>query len=406
MPPAGTRSLGTERRRQPLLARESSGEGGSVRGEGGEPSEAPAIISTTGAMASSRKDDSLLEYAAENRADSGIDSYRSMLKSEEPREPREPGADTGGPPREKFSAAAAAAEERLDSAYGSSSITGESLSELVESCALSGGAEERTRSAAELSDLEENLLTTITEEGDTFLHLAIIHEDDFITQHLIEIFPKEVLDIQNNLYQSPLHLATYLNLTHVVKSLVGKGVSLELQDQDGNTALHVACQHGQTECASEMTSDVSPSKLAPVLETQNWRGLTCLHLAALNRQHPTMKLLVKKGADLNIQEGTSGKTALHLAVELHDVASVKLLLSRGANVDAAMLNGCTPLHLAVGRQDAAIANLLCQAGADTMLRNMEDETALDLADGNDDILALFPFDDIQISGRSVVGVKF
>ncbi|AWP20209.1 putative NF-kappa-B inhibitor epsilon [Scophthalmus maximus] len=240
----------------------------------------------------------------------------------------------------------------------------------------------------------------------TFLHLAIIHEDDFITQHLIEIFPKEVLDIQNNLYQSPLHLATYLNLTHVVKSLVGKGVSLELQDQDGNTALHVACQHGQTECASEMTSDVSPSKLAPVLETQNWRGLTCLHLAALNRQHPTMKLLVKKGADLNIQEGTSGKTALHLAVELHDVASVKLLLSRGANVDAAMLNGCTPLHLAVGRQDAAIANLLCQAGADTMLRNMEDETALDLADGNDDILALFPFDDIQISGRSVVGVKF
>uniref|UniRef100_A0A8D3BB27 Nuclear factor of kappa light polypeptide gene enhancer in B-cells inhibitor, epsilon n=1 Tax=Scophthalmus maximus TaxID=52904 RepID=A0A8D3BB27_SCOMX len=332
-----------------------------------------------------QKDDSLLEYAAENRADSGIDSYRSMLKSEEP---REPGADTGGPPREKFSAAAA--EERLDSAYGSSSITGESLSELVESCALSGGAEERTRSAAELSDLEENLLTTITEEGDTFLHLAIIHEDDFITQHLIEIFPKEVLDIQNNLYQSPLHLATYLNLTHVVKSLVGKGVSLELQDQDGNTALHVACQHGQTECASEMTSDVSPSKLAPVLETQNWRGLTCLHLAALNRQHPTMKLLVKKGADLNIQEGTSGKTALHLAVELHDVASVKLLLSRGANVDA----------------DAAIANLLCQAGADTMLRNMEDETALDLADGNDDILALFPFDDIQISGRSVVGVKF
>lgn len=34
-----------------------------------------------------------------------------------------------------------------------------------------------------------------------FLHLAIIHEDDDITQHLIELFPKGVLDIQNNLYQ-------------------------------------------------------------------------------------------------------------------------------------------------------------------------------------------------------------
>lgn len=72
--------------------------------------------------------------------------------------------------------------------------------------------------------------------------------------------------------QSPLHLATYLNLTDVVRALVEKGASLELQDQDGNTALHVACQHGQTDCASEMTRDVSPSKLAPVLEVQNWRG--------------------------------------------------------------------------------------------------------------------------------------
>ncbi|CAB1445096.1 unnamed protein product [Pleuronectes platessa] len=336
-------------------------------------------------------------YAVENRTDSGIDSYRSIVKSEEP---REPGADLSGP-REKFSAG----EERLDSAYGSSSITGDSLSELVRTCSLSSGREESTLSS-ELCEQEENFLTTITEEGDTFLHLAIIHEDEFITQHLIELFPKEVLDIQNNLYQSPLHLATYLNLIDVVKKLVEKGASLELQDQDGNTALHVACQHGQTECANEMTRDVSPSKLAPVLETQNWRGLACLHLAALNRQHPIMKLLIKKGADLNIQEGTSGKTALHLAVELHDIKSVKLLLSRGANVDAAMFNGCTPLHLAVGRQDAPIANLLCQSGADTMLRNMEDETALDLADGNDDILALFPFDDIQISGRSVVVVKF
>uniref|UniRef100_A0A3Q3VJK8 Uncharacterized protein n=1 Tax=Mola mola TaxID=94237 RepID=A0A3Q3VJK8_MOLML len=340
-----------------------------------------------------RKDD----FPEENRTDSGIDSYRSFLKSEEP---REPSADFSGP-RDKYSGG----EERLDSAYGSSSITVESLTEIVGECTLSGAKDELAR-ISELSEQEENLLTTVTEDGDTILHLAIIHEDKLIAQQLIQLFPKEVLDIQNNLYQSPLHLATYLNQTRVVKDLVDKGASLELQDQDGNTVLHVACQHGQTECATEMTREVSPSKLAPVLEIQNWRGLTCLHLAALNRHHQIMSDLAKKGANLNIQEGTSGKTALHLAVELHDITSVKLLLSRGANVDTAMFNGCTPLHLAVGRQDATIANLLCQSGADTMLRNMEDETALDLADGNDDILALFPFDDIQISGRSVVSVKF
>lgn len=330
----------------------------------------------------------------DTRQDSGIDS--SIFQSVDP---REPSGDFSGS-RDKFSTG----EERLDSAYTSSSITVESLSEFVEDCTLSGAKDEQAQ-ISKLSE-QENLLTTITEDGDTILHLAIIHEDIDISKELIQLFPKEVLDIQNNLYQSPLHLATYLDLTDVVTALVEKGASLELQDQDGNTPLHVACQHGQIKCVTEMSRDLSPSLLAPVLQTQNWRGLACLHLAALNKQHQIMKLLMQKGADLNIQEGTAGKTALHLAVELHDITLVKLLLSTGANVDAPMFNGCTPLHLAVGRQDAQIADLLCQFGADKMLRNMEDETALDLADGNNDLLALFPFDDIQISGRSVVGVTF
>ncbi|XP_056150908.1 NF-kappa-B inhibitor epsilon [Lampris incognitus] len=347
-----------------------------------------------------KKDDAGLE---DSRADSGIDSYRSILKEDPLGSSKAAGRE---PPSEPGDGKlAAAADERLDSAYGSSSLTVESLSELVGDCSISRAEGEQPHNAR-LSEEEEKLLTTITDDGDTILHLAIIHEDEYFAHQLIQLFPKDVLDIQNNLYQTPLHLATYLNLPSVVQGLVEKGVSLEMQDQDGNTPLHVACQHGRVNCAAEMTREVSPSKLAPVLETQNWRGLTCLHLAALNRQHHLMKLLMKKGADLNIQEGTSGKTALHLAVELHDIPAVILLLDNGVNMDAAMFNGCTPLHLAVGRQDATAADLLCKFGADKMLRNMEDETALDLADGNGDILALFPFDDIQISGRSVVGVKF
>ncbi|KAM4600623.1 NF-kappa-B inhibitor epsilon [Polymixia lowei] len=341
------------------------------------------------------------EAMEDNCTDLGIESYSSMLKDDPYSKTVQDPTSEFSEPRDKFSTT----DERLDSAYGSSSLTVDSLSEIVADCNLSN-TDEETAQNTELNEQEENLLTTITEDGDTILHLAIIHEDEYFAHQLIQLFPKDVLDIQNNLYQTPLHLATYLSLPSVVQGLVEKGAGLELQDQDGNTPLHVACLHGRADCATKMTRDVSPSKLAPVLETQNWRGLTCLHLATLNRQHHLIDLLVKKGADLNIQEGTSGKTALHLAVELHDVPSVTLLLNKGANVDAAMFNGCTPLHLAVGRQDATIAHRLCQSGADKMLRNMEDETALDLADGNDDILALFPFNDIKISGRSVVGVKF
>ncbi len=103
-----------------------------------------------------RKDD-LLE---ENRTDSGIDSYRSILKSEEP---REPSSDFSGP-KDKCPAV----EERLDSAYGSSSITVETLSEIVGDCTLSSSKEEPEQSS-ELPEQEENLLTTITEDGDTYV---------------------------------------------------------------------------------------------------------------------------------------------------------------------------------------------------------------------------------------------
>jgi len=103
-----------------------------------------------------RKDD-LLE---DNRTDSGIDSYRSMLKSEEP---REPSADFSGA-RDKFSGG----EERLDSAYGSSSITVESLSEIVADCTLSSAPEEHAQSS-DVTEQEVNVLTTITEDGDTYV---------------------------------------------------------------------------------------------------------------------------------------------------------------------------------------------------------------------------------------------
>lgn len=108
-----------------------------------------------------RKDD-LLE---DSRTDSGIDSYRSILKSEEP---REPSTDLSGP-RDKFSTV----EERLDSAYGSSSITVESLSEIVGDCTLSSAQEEQAH-ISELSEQEENLLTTVTEDGDTYVSVYFL----------------------------------------------------------------------------------------------------------------------------------------------------------------------------------------------------------------------------------------
>ncbi|KAK1795630.1 hypothetical protein P4O66_001124 [Electrophorus voltai] len=321
-------------------------------------------------MARSGGEKSKFDLLEENRTDSGIDSFRSLTKDDQYGTSSVP--DTTR--REEQDKLSGGTDERLDSAYGSSSLTVDSLNEIIDKCSISETPCAESEKDCENIE-EENPLATITEDGDTLL------------------------------LQTPLHLAVYLDQPFVVKALVERGACLELQDQDGNTPLHMACQHGRLECATKMICNISATELVRVFDVQNWRGLTCLHVATLHRQHRLVRLLIKKGVDLNIQEGTSGKTALHMAVEVHDVDMVTLLLNKGANVDAAMLNGCTALHLAIGRQDATITTRLCQAGADRMIRNMEDDTPLDLADGNDDILALFPFDDIQIMGRTI-GVNF
>ncbi|KAJ8355467.1 hypothetical protein SKAU_G00182610 [Synaphobranchus kaupii] len=343
-----------------------------------------------------------VDPSEDGQIDSGLDSYRSLNKDYQGMKPTQ-GSNTEDNElnNDKLDNLSG---DRLDSAYGSSSLSVASLSEIIQNCSIS--EQPAAESTEFYSEQEVNLLTSVTEDGDTILHLAIIHEEEEFAHHLIELFPKDVLDIQNNLYQTALHLATYLNCPPVVRGLLQKQASLDLQDQEGNTPLHLACERGRTDCATEMSSHTPPRQLSDVMEMQNWGGQTCLHLATQRRNHRMVKLLLKKGAKLNIQDGTSGKTALHMAVELHDVELVKLLLNKGANVDAAMFNGCTPLHLAVGRQNVDVTLVLCRSGADQMLKNMEDETALDLADGNDNILAIFPFDDIQISGRSIIEMKF
>ncbi|XP_026551364.1 NF-kappa-B inhibitor epsilon [Pseudonaja textilis] len=346
-------------------------------------------------------------YLEEGQCDSGIDFSRSLHGQPGEAEPRSPAA--GRTPPEKLPGSASQgkeepADERLDSSYGSSSIV-ESLT------GLQGEPSSEKDDEEEEERLRQQLLETLaflSEDGDTLLHLAIIHCMPSIAFCCIAQMPVEVLEFQNDLFQTPLHLSVYLEQFEVVKALILKGVNTALQDRNGNTALHLACEQQSLECVKLLLplkkpiSEMKTRKTLQDLQLQNWQGLTCLHISTLKGNLQLMALLVQNGADINIQDGTSGKTPLHLAVENHDEMAVRHLLRLGAQVDSQMYNGCTPLHLAVGRNNAAIAAILCHSGADTLLRNMENETAQDLADGNDDILTLLPFDDLKISGKPVM----
>ncbi|NWT40845.1 IKBE inhibitor, partial [Chroicocephalus maculipennis] len=349
----------------------------------------------------------------DGQCDSGIESLRSLPGGREtPAAADIPPAAADIPPTTAAAETAAAetlatetaAEERLDSSYGSGALA-EALAGLPAACR----PEEPPPPPEGLSRQQLEALTYVSEDGDTLVHLAIIHCVPAVALCCIAHLPREVLEIQNDLFQTPLHLAVYLEQPSVIQALIHKGVNPGLQDRNGNTPLHLACQQQRLQCAQQLLQASAPPQGTAQphgqqqdLQLQNWQGLACLHISTLKGNIPMMSLLLESGANIDVREGTSGKTPLHLAVECHNRRAVQFLLRNGAYVDAQMYNGCTPLHLAVGRKDAAIAAILSHSGADTLLRNMEDETAQDLADGNDDLLALLPFDDLKISGKPVV----
>ncbi|XP_077018053.1 NF-kappa-B inhibitor epsilon [Tamandua tetradactyla] len=351
------------------------------------------------------------DEADESQCDSGIESLRSLRSLPEPAPAAGPGSSEGGgrqpwtqPPRtaEEPQEKEDADGERADSTYGSSSLT--------EPLPLLGGPEAENPAtglpllpAGALSPQQLEALTYISEDGDTLIHLAVIHEAPAVLLCCLALLPQEVVDIQNNLYQTALHLAVHLDQPGAVQALVLKGASRVLQDRHGDTALHVACQRQHLACARcLLEGQPEPGRRPPHsldLQLQNWQGLACLHIATLQRNRQLMELLLQNGADIDAQEGTSGKTALHLAVETQERALVQFLLQAGARVDARMLNGCTPLHLAAGRGLRSISSTLCEAGADSLLRNVEDETPQDLAE---DPFPLLPFDDLKISGKPLL----
>ncbi|XP_004674074.1 PREDICTED: NF-kappa-B inhibitor epsilon [Condylura cristata] len=346
----------------------------------------------------------------ESQYDSGIESLRSLRSLPEPTPVSASGSSEGRGPQPWTPPTGTAEDtqekedtdgDRADSTYGSSSLT--------DPLPLLGGAETEEPAPGSLpttgtlSPQQLEALTYISEDGDTLVHLAVIHEAPAVLVCCLALLPQEVLDIQNNLYQTALHLAVHLDQPGAVQALVLKGASRELQDRHGDTALHVACQRQHLACARcLLEGQPEPGRGPPHsldLHLQNWQGLTCLHIATLQKNPLLMKLLLQNGADIDAQEGTSGKTALHLAVETQERGLVQFLLQAGARVDARMLNGCTPLHLAAGRGLSSISSTLCQAGADSLLRNVEDETPQDLAE---DPLALLPFDDLKISGKPLL----
>ncbi|XP_064417090.1 nuclear factor NF-kappa-B p105 subunit [Latimeria chalumnae] len=217
-------------------------------------------------------------------------------------------------------------------------------------------------------------LTAVQDDnGDSVLHLAIIHLHSKLVSDLLEVIAyipgQDIVNMKNDLYQTPLHLAIITQQADVVEHLLQAKADVNVLDRYGNSVLHLAAKERNNEILGILLGYKETAKL---INLPNGDGLNPIHLSVIADSCRCLKLLIDAGADVNALEQRSGRTALHLAVE-HDNISLAgyLLLEGNAHVDSITYDGTTSLHIAASRGSTKLIILLKTAGADPHIENYE-----------------------------------
>jgi ankyrin repeat protein len=92
-------------------------------------------------------------------------------------------------------------------------------------------------------------------------------------------------------------------------------------------------------------------------------GYSALHLATRWGFVEAIKLLVDKGADINVVSLATGGTPLHTAASSKNYEAAKYLIQRGAKLEIRDAGGATPLIAAVMMADPEMAQVLVESGA-------------------------------------------
>uniref|UniRef100_A0A8C3SFV9 Nuclear factor kappa B subunit 2 n=1 Tax=Chelydra serpentina TaxID=8475 RepID=A0A8C3SFV9_CHESE len=223
--------------------------------------------------------------------------------------------------------------------------------------------------------VQRHLAASQDENGDTPLHLAIIHEQTTVIEQLIQVIlsipNQQIINVANHLQQTPLHLAVITKQHQVVGLLLQAHADPTLLDRYGNSLLHLALQTGDEAMLKTLLGHLGSS--APcLLSTPNYHGLLPVHLAVRVKSLACLDLLVRMGADVNAMERQGGRTPLHLAVEMENLNVAGHLVKKlGADVNARTFAGNTPLHLAAGLGSPILTKMLIKAGGDILCENDE-----------------------------------
>jgi glycerophosphodiester phosphodiesterase len=202
-------------------------------------------------------------------------------------------------------------------------------------------------------------------EGLAPLHLSVINQHPLTTKTLLEAEKwqgdtEEQVKFRKQISKSGivLALATKSNSVTIVKLLVEAGVDINFQDEQGETALHVAARFGHVECARVLIegSDDQKANLEIPEKTFSW---TPLFIASVDGHLSVVELLISAGADLERLDSSGWSAKEHAGLRGHmDIAE--------------LLNSLTPSTVSPVSEPTPAASTLSTSSSPPNVFSLED----------------------------------
>lgn len=173
-------------------------------------------------------------------------------------------------------------------------------------------------------------------------------------------------------YQTPLVRAVAHSDMDEVNKLLRQGVSVDLPEDDGTTALYVAVESEEYEMVLRLL------RAGANANALRENGENILFTLDDDDDVELVQLLIRSGAKAN-QVSKDGNTPLMRFAEWDEEELIGALLENGAQVNAQNAEGLTALMIAAREGNPETVKALLAAGADLHLRNHGRETALQIA---------------------------
>ncbi|KAB0799494.1 hypothetical protein PPYR_07374 [Photinus pyralis] len=198
---------------------------------------------------------------------------------------------------------------------------------------------------------EDNKLVTQPDGSKRILiHWAVLSGNVELVKFLIELHSP--IDPFDDTDTTPLILSASAGKLNVVDVLLQNNANINHKNELGHSALQYACSKGWLEVAKLLLENKADVNIADL------RGATPLHRAASKGNLEIVKLLVECSSLQIDSRDYYGNSALHLACEEDRVDEAKLLVQKGADINLTNKERQTPLQLCTKQLAAALLELV------------------------------------------------